>query len=52
MMIPRPFQERLTTKLPRPEIGIDVVKGLAKHGNHLGHVLLDKCADASLFRLK
>lgn len=29
-----------------------MVKGLAKHGNRLRHVLWDKCVDASLFRLK
>ena len=51
-MIPRPVQERLTTTHPRPEIGGVVVKGLAKHGNRLRHVLRDKYVDASLFKLK
>jgi len=39
----------MTTKLPRPEIGGVVVKGLAKLGNRLRHVLRDKCVDESLF---
>lgn len=29
-----------------------MVKGLAKHGNRLRHVLRDKCVDASLFKEK
>lgn len=51
-MFPRPVQRQLTTTHPRPEFGGVVVKGLAKHGNRLRHVLLDKCVDASLFGSK
>ena len=29
-----------------------MIKGLAKLGNRLHHVLRDNCVDASLFRLK
>ena len=29
-----------------------MVKGLAKHGNRLRHVLRDKCVDASHFEKK
>jgi hypothetical protein len=52
MVISRPVTQQLTTTHPRPDIGGGVVKGLAKHGNRLRHVLRDKCVDANLFWMK